>query len=170
MRAVVIALVLVACGKDQPADPGGPAHIIEDRPGAKSDPATNAACKLVTIEDAVAMLGGRPLDEVEASTDANGNDHCAYKHRKPYGMVRVMRSKPGQGQAALDSVLKVKLLGDPPVEIPDVGTRALRQTNSFVVGVLANDGFAYAMAMTNDNAGPTPETTEALAKTIAGRL
>ena len=169
---VFLGLGITACGGKKDPAPGDPPPAPGNKPTApaatapSAAPADMAACKVLTKEDARELLGLDPGDG-QGSTNPTGDVTCAYKNAKPYAKASILIY--ANGQFAYDEDVKAKLLGDHPVEIAGIGTKAVRNPENTAIGVLANGKFSYVLAVRSSGT-PTAEDAEKVAKAIASRM
>jgi hypothetical protein len=129
--------------------------------------ADNQACQILHKEDAEAWIG-HPLDENEGRVMPVGWD-CKFKTRKPYASVTLLLYVK-DGARIMDQQRTAKMFGPAPVDMPGIGTSAVRSADNNIVGVVANGKLSWLLLSSTTKDKPTAAAAEALAKAVAGRM
>jgi hypothetical protein len=126
----------------------------------------NQACKLLHKEDAEAWIG-HALDDNEGRVMPVGWD-CKWKTRHPFASVTLLLYVK-DGARVMEQQKTAKMFGPAPVEMPGIGTAAVRSADNNIVGVVANDKLSWLL-LTSGKDKPTAAAAEAIAKVVAGRM
>jgi hypothetical protein len=192
MKLVLFASLLSfgfgPCSSDKKSEPApsgpGSATAVGSAATAKTDgtavPATppvvgapgvapsadNQACQLLHKEDAEAWIG-HSLDDNEGRVMPVGWD-CKFKTHHPFASVTLLLYKQ-DGARIMEQQKTAKMFGPAPVEMPGIGTSAVRSADNNIVGVVANGKLSWLL-LTSTKDKPTADAAEKIAKVVAGRM
>jgi hypothetical protein len=128
--------------------------------------ADNQACQILHKDDAEAWIG-HALDENEGRVMPVGWD-CKFKTRHPFASVTLLLYKQ-DGAHVMEQQKAAKMFGPAPVDMPGIGTSAVRAADNNIVGVVANGKLSWLLLSSNKDK-PTAAAAEAIAKVVAGRM
>jgi hypothetical protein len=160
--ACVAALVLAACGSDDKKSDAKTGKIAIDTPatvtsmptnasgdGAKT--ASDAACKLITAEDAGTLFGGTVTQQADASPSAVSSSVCIWDG-KVDGVSYLLQIRIGEGEEFYTG----NIPGNEPLD--GVGDKAaIREAGNGAEETISylKDGRSYTIALSAHEVGTT---------------
>jgi hypothetical protein len=184
MKMVLLASLLsfgsvVSCSSDKKSEPAPSPTAVAVGSATTAIPSTapigvapapaddNQACKILHKEDAEAWIG-HALDVNEGRVMPVGWD-CKWKMRNPYASVTLLLYVK-DGARIMDQQKSAKMFGPAPVDMPGIGTSAVRAADNNIVGVVANGKLSWLLLSSTTKDKPSAAAAEALAKVVASRM
>jgi hypothetical protein len=181
LLASLVSFGFGPCGSDKRSEPAasapgsaaaantdGRAIPAPPRVGAAgtAPPADNQACQILHKEDAEAWVG-HSLDENEGRLMPVGWD-CKFKTHRPFASVTLLLYTK-DGARIMEQQKTAKMFGPAPVDMPGIGTSAVRSADNNIVGVVVNGKLSWLL-LTSGKDKPTRDAAETIAKVVAGRM